>query len=156
MDALLPPLDTFAVVELTAPPELNENTVSSKEMATNVVEDVFLPTSSEGAAGDGGAKLPETESDVDLPINESANDGLTVHQLQLKHNYDDLFEPQKNDNLELAVSVASSLLEDDAEIEVRESLDGLLNAVVSDVENHPGDHLTDGDEDAEQVEIAHN
>jgi len=158
MDALLPPLDTFAVVELTAPPELNENTVSPKEMATNAMEDVFLPTNLEGAAGDEGAKLPEPESDVDSPIDESDNDRSTVQdQLQLKRSQDDCHEAPKIDSLEIADLFASRSLEDDAKIEVRKSLDGLLNAVVSEIESHPDDHLTDdSDEDAEQVGIANN
>jgi hypothetical protein len=164
MDALLPPLDTFAVVELTAPPELNENSDSSadhssKEMEFNAVEGAFLPTNSDGvnepAAGH------EDPSDVDSRIDDSANHGSAVKGgLQLKQCLDDFFEARRDDLATVMVTkkfadpIASQWLENDAETEVRDSLNGLLDAVISEVEGHPDalfNHLNDSGQDDEQV-----
>lgn len=169
LDALLPPLDAFAVVELTAPPELNENSDlhadSSNEMDTNIVEDTFLPTlltDAEDAAGHEGSKSPKSDS-IDSHFDESANDGSTVKgELQLKQlSLDDFFKARKDDSdtenvdkRKFAGLIASPWLADDTEIAVRDSLNGLLDAVISEVEGQPdacGDHRNDSDEDDEQV-----
>lgn len=170
MDALLPPLDTFAVVELTAPPELNENSdsytdQSSKEMESSAVEDTFLPANSEGddepADVNEDLQSPESESVVDSHIDECANDGSAVKgDLQLKQCLDDFFEARKDDSATEMVSrkfadlIASPGLKDDSESEVRESLNGLLDSVILEIEGHTdanADHLTESDEDDEQV-----
>lgn len=175
MDALLPPLDAFAVVELAAPPELNENygspaNTSDETESSNAADTSFQSATSHGATVDDvvaeveGPKSAGAESVVDMNIDECVNDDSTVKgDLQLEQSHDDdLFEHQKDDEAteklvgldELVGSLASPGPQDDTENEVRESLNGLLDAVVLQIDNCQdghGNYYTESEEDEEQV-----